>query len=271
MFDFDVPSKAYISITEELITLHDTNSTSQEDTWFNEFHPEHEAMRMDEEEETFPAAFNQDSKSVFRRISSRRVSYNNADLESDGENSNNHVTVHEAARSSKENTHSSSACKNDMNEVKMRLDRAPTSSRNSSFKRTAPTSSISARSSTTSTTVLSKKRPLEPASSSNSLNSTTCIIKRAKVESQCKPKSSMRPVQQRKSAPAKMDHDDEQLKALLRQHNQRLAPKSLYTPALYSVRQVRAWEAKSGKSWQELSPNSKSRANEEIAQLIDKR
>jgi hypothetical protein len=55
-----------------------------------------------------------------------------------------------------------------------------------------------------------------------------------------------------------------ELKALLKKHNKKLAPKPTYVAPLHSVRDVRAWEIKSGKSWQCLTVEEKDAANQEI-------
>jgi hypothetical protein len=59
--------------------------------------------------------------------------------------------------------------------------------------------------------------------------------------------------------------EDADIKALLKQHNTKHAPKPTYVPAMHSVRDVRAWEQASGKSWQALSPAAKDKANAEIS------
>ena len=65
----------------------------------------------------------------------------------------------------------------------------------------------------------------------------------------------------------KVDDDlmsEAELKALLKKHNKKLAPKATYVAPLHSVRDVRGWEIKSGKSWQNLSVDEKDAANQEI-------
>ena len=42
-----------------------------------------------------------------------------------------------------------------------------------------------------------------------------------------------------------------------------------YEPALYSLKQIKAWEGITGRRWYEMSPTSRSKANFEIRELVE--
>lgn len=60
---------------------------------------------------------------------------------------------------------------------------------------------------------------------------------------------------------------EKSLEELLREHNSRFVPPPVYIPPKYSVRDVRKWEKLTGKSWSELKPEEREKANDEIGQL----
>lgn len=60
---------------------------------------------------------------------------------------------------------------------------------------------------------------------------------------------------------------DKSLEMLLKQHNARFAPTPAYEPPRHSVRDVRRWEKISGKTWNELKPEDREKANEEISKM----
>lgn len=57
---------------------------------------------------------------------------------------------------------------------------------------------------------------------------------------------------------------DDDLMAMLRTHNKQACPAHTYEPARHSVRDVRKWERASGRTWAELKPDERERANREI-------
>ena len=65
--------------------------------------------------------------------------------------------------------------------------------------------------------------------------------------------------------------DDSEIARLLREHNHKHAPKPSYVPQMHGVKDVRAWEISSGKSWQQLSPSGKDKANAEISSIKSQR
>ena len=42
-----------------------------------------------------------------------------------------------------------------------------------------------------------------------------------------------------------------------------------YEPALFSLKQIKAWEGITGRRWYEMSPTSRSKANFEIRELLE--
>lgn len=51
---------------------------------------------------------------------------------------------------------------------------------------------------------------------------------------------------------------------LLRQHNERFRPEAAYEPSRHSMRDVRRWEQETGKTWSQLTPKERERANKAI-------
>ena len=97
--------------------------------------------------------------------------------------------------------------------------------------------------------VLSKKRPADINKTKTVTASTSAAVKSNN---------------QKKKKVADDLMSEAELKALLKKHNKKLAPKPTYVAPLHSVRDVRAWEIKSGKSWQCLTVEEKDAANQEI-------
>lgn len=61
--------------------------------------------------------------------------------------------------------------------------------------------------------------------------------------------------------------DDNSLDQLIRQHNEKIAPVAEYEPRVHRGGDYKRWEISSGRQWDDLKPEEKIRANEEIRRL----
>lgn len=61
------------------------------------------------------------------------------------------------------------------------------------------------------------------------------------------------------------DRHDSEVAAMIAAHNRKFKPRCDYAPPQHSVRDVKAWEAETGKRWYTLSPSSRVAANEAIS------
>ena len=61
--------------------------------------------------------------------------------------------------------------------------------------------------------------------------------------------------------------DQQDMLELLKKHNEKFAPVSLYEPPRHSVRDMRRWEKHSGRTWSTLKPDERGIVNEEISQM----
>jgi len=57
---------------------------------------------------------------------------------------------------------------------------------------------------------------------------------------------------------------EKDIAALLRQHNERFRPEAAYEPPRHSMRDVRRWEQETGRTWSQLTPKERERANSAI-------
>jgi hypothetical protein len=62
--------------------------------------------------------------------------------------------------------------------------------------------------------------------------------------------------------------EDDEISALLASHNEQFAPKVRYVPRTHATKDIKAWEAKKGKRWNELTPQERMLANQQIAEMI---
>mmetsp|Transcript_6198 Transcript_6198/g.9349 ORF Transcript_6198/g.9349 Transcript_6198/m.9349 type:complete len:220 (-) Transcript_6198:171-830(-) len=58
--------------------------------------------------------------------------------------------------------------------------------------------------------------------------------------------------------------DSDKMLDILRKHNQKFIPSSLYEPRRHSVRDIRKWEHQNGRTWSSLTPEERRSVNHEI-------
>lgn len=61
--------------------------------------------------------------------------------------------------------------------------------------------------------------------------------------------------------------DEKEMLEMLKRHNEKFAPASLYEPPKHSVRDIRKWERHSGQVWSDLKPDQRGAVNEEIFEM----
>jgi hypothetical protein len=62
-------------------------------------------------------------------------------------------------------------------------------------------------------------------------------------------------------------NDQQEMLDMLKKHNEKFAPVSLYEPPRHSVRDIRKWERHSGQVWSSLKPDERGVVNEQISDM----